>query len=356
MINLDDFKIIKNLDQSNMISSIELLGDQINQTWEEVNKIPIPQSYQRIDKIIFSGMGGSALGAYVAKYLYGNNLGKPFEIINDYHLPSYVNENTLVVVGSYSGNTEETISCFNEALKKKAKTVAISAGGKLEVLAKKHKIPFYKINPKFNPCNQPRMGIGYSIFALLTIFNRLKLVSITKNDIDSLKKIIKENDNHYGIKVFTKKNLAKQLALKIYNRIPIFIAGEFLIGAIHAIRNQINENAKSLAVYFPLPELNHHLLEGLRFPNLISKNDFYLLCQSPLYSDKIKKRLTITNEILLKYKHQSFIFQPKAKEKLYQVIETISFGAYLGYYLAILYQIDPSPIPNVDFFKKRLES
>lgn len=356
MVNLDNNQIYQKLDRSNMLGSIELLGEQIEQTWNEVSQIRIPEDYHEVNKIVFSGMGGSALGAYVAKYLYAGNLKFPFEVINDYHLPHYVDEKTLVIIGSYSGNTEETLSSFFEAVKKRAKVIALSSGGKLKIEAEKEKIPFYQIKPKFNPCNQPRMGIGYAIFALLTFFNQLKLIPLKRNGIDVIKKTLTRNNDLYGKKTPLSENPAKQLAQKIYNKIPIFIAGEFLVGAVHAIRNQINENAKSLAVYFPLPELNHHLLEGLRFPNKINENDFYILIQSDLYSGKIKKRLLITNEMLLGHHHQTFIYQPKSKEKLVQIIETIGFGAYVGYYLALLYQIDPSPIPNVDLFKKKLGS
>lgn len=356
MINLDDKKIYKQLDKSNMLGSIELLGEQINQTWQEVNKIHIPQSYLKINQIVFSGMGGSALGAYVAKYLYNNQLKIPFEVINDYYLPSYVDEKTLVIVGSYSGNTEETISCFNEALKKKAKVFVIATGGKLELLAKKNGYPLYQIKPRFNPCNQPRLGIGYAIFALLTLFHRLKIIFLEKNDINDLKQILQESNQKYGVNNPTKKNLAKKIALKIYNKTPIFIAGEFLVGAVHAIRNQINENAKSLAIYFPLPELNHHLLEGLRFPAKIRETNVYLLFQSDLYTKKIKKRLIITDEMIKNHKYQTIIYQPSSKKSLYQVIEAIGFGVYLAYYLAVLYRIDPSPIPIVDLFKKKIET
>lgn len=355
-MNLDNTQQIKKLDKSNMAGSIEMLEEQIQQTWDEVNALEIPGDYKNVNNIVFSGMGGSALGAYVAKNLYTTQLKQSFEIVNDYRLPGYVDEDTLVVVGSYSGTTEETISSLREALEKKAKIVTISTGGKLEEIALQNNLPFYKLNPKYNPSNQPRMGIGYSVFALLALLTKLDIISITEKDIQHIKEKVHENRNNYGIKTSTEYNKAKQLAQTLLGRVPIFIAGEFLIGAIHAVRNQLNENAKSIAVYFPLPELNHHLLEALQFPSDITKRDLYIFFHSNLYSDNIAKRSNITRDVVKQNGHQTFVYTPTAKTPLAQTMEAINFGSYIGYYLAFLHEIDPSPIKWVEKFKNKLAS
>lgn len=353
---LDDVNKIKSLDKSNMAGSIELLGSQVEQTWNEIQTMDFPQDYKKVDKIVFSGMGGSSLGAYVGKYLYGNEIAQSLEIVNDYHLPSYVDENTLVIAGSYSGTTEETISCLKEGLAKGAKAIAIATGGTLEEMAKENNIPFYQVNPKFNPCNQPRMGIGYSVFAFLTILSKLNIVKIQDSAIQNIKKALSQNNEKYGVSVASAQNPAKQLAQMLFDRIPVFIAGEFLIGAVHTIRNQLNENAKALAVYFPLPELDHHLLEALRFPNKITENDVYVFFHSKLYSEKITKRSIITKEVVEEKGHKTFVFEPSSSDKLSQIMELINFGSYAGYYLSLLYGIDPSPITAVQNFKKKLAS
>lgn len=351
---LDDLNKIKSLDSSKMFSSIESLPDQIKQTWEDFKSIGLPKDYTNFDNIVFSGMGGSALGAYVCKYLYSHKFKQPLEIINDYYLPEYVNNKTLVIVGSYSGSTEETLSGLNKALEKKAKVFIITTGGKLEQEAFKHNIPYYKIVPKYNPCNQPRMAIGYSIFALISLFNKLSLIRIPDQDINELKSILRENNDKYGIKNHTETNEAKQLAKKLYGKLPILIAGEHLIGSIHAIRNQVNENAKSLAVYFPLPELNHHLLEALQFPEYLHEKDHYVLFDSNNYSEKIRLRTKITNEALIENGHTTSYKKFNRESKLSETIELIHFGSYVGYYMALLNDIDPSPIPWVEKFKTKL--
>lgn len=356
MNNLDDLSFIKSLDKSNMLGSIELLGEQIKQTWEEVNTLSIASEYANVNRIVFSGMGGSSLGAYVAKHLYTNDLRQSFEIVNDYTLPGYVDENTLVVVGSYSGTTEETISGLHEAHKREAKIITIATGGVLEEFSTTNNVPFYKLMPKYNPSSQPRMGIGYSVFALLTILSKLKFIQITDRDIDELITSLKQNNELYGPSIPAANNQAKELASKLFNKLPIFIAGEFLVGAIHAMRNQLNENAKSLAIYFPVPEMNHHLLEALRFPEDLKQRDFYILFQSSLYSPKIKKRIDISHQVIEQNGHQAILIDRNQENKLIQVMTTINFGSYVGFYLAILYGIDPSPIFWVEEFKKKLSA
>ncbi len=351
-MTLDDKAYIQKIDSANMIGSIEMLGKQIQQTWEEVSAIQIPDSYKDIQNIVFAGMGGSALGAHVFKNLYASQISVPFEIISDYNLPSYVSQNTLVVAGSYSGTTEEVLSCFDQALSKTKKLIAISAGGSLEERAHANNIPFYKIDPKFNPCNQPRMGIGYSIFALLTFLHKLGIITISENERAEINSCIENTNKEFGLAAHSEKNVAKQIAFMTHEQVPILIAGEHLVGAIHASRNQINENAKSLACYFPIPELNHHLLEGLKFPT--SNNDHYVLIHSNEYSPKIIKRMEITKDVLQKNGHEITEVIAQGTSKLAQVIQTVHFGSYVGFYLSMLYGIDPSPIPNVEGFKKEL--
>ncbi len=351
-MSLDDLSYIKQLDSANMVGSIELLDKQIQQTWEEVSQIDVPDSYKSVTKIVFAGMGGSALGAHVFRHLYAPTIKIPFEIVSDYNLPVYVDDNTLVITGSYSGTTEEVLSCFDQAVEKTKNIIAISAGGTLEEKARSNSVPFFKIDPKFNPCDQPRMGIGYSVFAILAFMNKLDIITITDSELEGVYTVLKENNQKNGLSVLGEQNKAKQLAYLFHDNVPILVAGEFLVGAIHAARNQINENAKSLAMYFPIPELNHHLMEALTFPN--SNNDYYVLFNSSLYSPKITTRLALTKGVLEKSGHGILEIEAHGSSKLAQVMQTINFGSYVGFYLSMLYGIDPSPIPNVQGFKEKL--
>ncbi len=353
-INLDSPELYSKLDTQNMRASILELPLQLKQTWEEIQSMNIDPQYGNVKNIVFSGMGGSALGAYVLKYLYGGSLNIPFEIVNDYNLPAYVSSETLVIVQTYSGTTEETLSCFHQAREKGAKIYAVSAGGTLEQEAHSAGSFFYKIDPQHNPSNQPRMAIGYSIFALIAFLDKLKMIKVDPETLDDVYTTLDTNNIQYGIGAPTENNSIKQLAWNTHEKLPIFIAAEHLIGSIHATRNQLNENAKSLAVYFPLPECDHHLLEGLIYPHSLDQNDMYIFLRSSDYSNRLKARLTATEETMKSLHHDTFIIDVPGKHKLSQTVAAIHIGSYLGFYLAMLNGIDPSPIPQVEGFKKRI--
>src|SRR3972149_2629074 len=189
---------IKKLDTQNVYGSVLALPDQCLHAWEEANKVEIPEDYKNVENIVMCGMGGSGLGARVIESLYFSKLSKPLTRVNDYHLPPYVTEKSLVFVSSYSGNTEETVQNLNEALEKKAKIIVVGAGGKLIDIARENGLPFYQIVPTYNPSNQPRMAIGYSIVGQLVLASKAGLLDIKKEEIESavntMKKLIDEND------------------------------------------------------------------------------------------------------------------------------------------------------------------
>lgn len=350
---LDDRTAVVQLDKSNMLGSIEALADQVRQAWDDVNKLTFTATAE-IHHVVVAGMGGSALGADVAKHAFKDVLTAPLDVVNSYHLPAYVNEHTLVILSSYSGSTEEVLSCAQEAKAKKAQVMAIAAGSKLADLAKTENYPIYIINPEFNPSNQPRMAIGYAITGLLGMLAKAGVCTLTQNEIDEvINTIIRTNDS-CNIAVPQDKNQAKLLAFTALDRRPILIASDFLTGAIHTAANQFNENAKVFADYKIVPELNHHLMEGLRFPNSNTNTHVFVLVFSQLYESAIQKRISLTQQVIEQNHIETIELHLTAESKLTQVFELITILAYATFYLSMLENIDPSPIPFVDWFKEEL--
>jgi len=351
---LDNLDKIKKLDKSDLLGSIEQLPDQCEQTWQEVKNLKIPDGYLKIANIVINGMGGSGLGPHVVKSVFFDSLKIPLEVINSYTLPGYVNENTLVILSSYSGTTEEVLQTGKEALNRKAKCLGITVGGKLEEFCQQNNFPYFKINPKHNPCGQPRMGLGYSILGVVGLINQCGLIKIEDKEIDFLVKTLRKINNLYEVKVSTKENLAKKVALKFFGKITILVAAEFLAGSIHTWQNQQHEVAKNYGSYFLISELNHHLLEGMSRPKLNSKNLISFFAVSDLYSPLVIKRFKITKEVFEKNKIEAVEYKCQENDKIKQAFELIHFGSYVNFYLAILNNIDPSPIPWVDYFKEKL--
>lgn len=354
MTNLDDIAAMKKLDTVGVVGSIEQLGGQCKQAWEEVPKIVFPDSYKTITSIVFSGMGGSALGAYVMKSLFSDVLPVPFEIVNDYHLPPYVGEQTLVILASYSGTTEETISCAKEAIAKRACVTGLTIGGNLAELLKAAKVPAYIFEPRYNPSNQPRLGTGYSVFGQIALFNSLGLLHVTESTVREVGSVLTMGNTLYGLASGTDKNRAKQIALSFKEKIPVIVSAEFLGQVGRVIRNQIHESAKTFAAYHMIPELNHHLMEGLTNPAVNKDVLKFLFLTSTDYSPHIAKRVMITKNVVSKQGIAVEEYQTTAKDKVAQAFECIQFGAYVNYYMAMLYDLDPSKIPWVDYFKQEL--
>ncbi len=354
MRNLDSEKEIKDFDKGKVLESVRRLPAQVEQAWAEINKLKFPKACSLAKNVVIAGMGGSALGGRIIDSLVPFRARAPIEIFTEYHLPNYVNKDTLVIASSYSGNTEETISATREALKKGAQIFGITTGGKLGELLKKENLPSYIYTPKENPAKQPRLALGYSVMATMAILARCGFIILSQDEIKSavstLEEFIKEFDSH----VPEDKNLAKRMAVKLKGKIPILVASEHLVGALHAFKNQLNEGSKTFSVSFDIPELNHHLMEGLRNPAMAKEYLYFLFFESKLYSSRIQKRYPITREVVEKNEIDYSVYQLRSSKKIQQIFEALSFGSFVHFYLAFLYGVDPLKVPWVDYFKEKL--
>jgi len=351
MLDLDNLQEIKKLDKENVLSSIDALPKQCLHAWEDNEKLEVPDSYRDINKIIMTGMGGSGLGARVIESVFANTLKYPLIRINEYDLPKYTDEKTLVICSSFSGTTEETVQNAHQAQKARAKWMAIGTGCTLIDFAKEQKVPYYQIIPTYNPSRQPRMALGYSVCGQLAMVSKAGIVNITKQDIVSLTKDMEVIINEANANVPAERNPTKMLAKKLYGKKIAFVAARHLLGTAHVTKNQMNENAKNFTTIFSIPELNHHLMEGLQFPKSNQEDLLFLFVNSNLYPNRIQQRFTITQNIVKENKIQYVNWQAKSSSVLSQAFEFIQFGGYVEFYLAMLNGINPAPIPYVDKFK-----
>ena len=356
MINLDSIEEIKRIDKSGILGSIVALADQMQQTWTEIKERPVPESCRLAKNVVISGMGGSALGGRIVDSLITDRARTPIEVFTEFRLPNYVNKDTFVILSSYSGNTEETLSAAHEALNRGAALFCITTGGKLGQFMEDNKLDGYLINPVHNPSNQPRMGLGYSVVAVLAALAKCEFINLLDSEVADAIDIAREFSEEFGIGKPRPSNLAKLLAAKLVGKIPLLIASEHLIGVSHAFKNQLNENAKTFSLLFDIPELNHHLLEGLRNPAAAKKFLHFIFLESDLYSKEVKLRYPITREVVEKQEVETSIYKLHSNKKLNQIFEELVFGSYVNFYLAMLYELDPAPIPWVDYFKTKLSS
>ncbi len=354
MSKLDNIAEINKLDKKQVAASIEKLPDQIEQAWREASKIEFPENYKSVKNVVIDGMGGSALGPELITYVFKDRLKVPVVVINSYDLPKFVDEETLVVISSYSGTTEEPLYAGDQALSAGYKIAGITVGGKLGEFLEKNNLPGYIFKEENNPSQQPRLGLGYSVGGILGMFESLGLLDIENQEMERVLFCTRELNSKLLPKNPTSGNFAKELATKLQGNSIAVMAGEFLSANAHIFANQFNETAKTYATYFLQSELNHHLLEGLSKPGNLRENLKIILLESDLYSDKIKKRTKITRDIIEKQKVETITVKLEGDTPLVQAFEAIVVSSWTTFYLGILNGFDPSDIPWVDYFKKQL--
>ncbi|OGO20048.1 MAG: bifunctional phosphoglucose/phosphomannose isomerase [Chloroflexi bacterium RBG_16_50_11] len=349
--NLDDIKLYPSIDPEGMLARIKELPMQCQQAWQSAMSLALPANYRNVDKVVVLGMGGSAIGGDLVRTLVQEEAKIPVLIHRDYGLPAFVDDKTLLIASSYSGNTEETLSGFELALKTGAKKLVMTSGGKLGKMAEAHHIPLFKIEYKA----QPRAALGFSFIPTLGIMQKLGFISDKSADVKEAIQVLEKLSARLDEKSPQKSNPAKQLAQRLYGCLPVIYGAGIAAEAAHRWKTQLNENSKSWAFYEVFPELNHNATVGFPLPKEIASKIRVVLLRSPTFNARIKLRYDVTCE-LLKQSGVAYEFvDGEGQSALSQMVSLVSFGDYVSYYLAILYKVDPSPVKVISYLKERLE-
>jgi len=357
-MNLDNIKQYKKLDKGHVAESISHLPDQVRQVLHEARLIKVPREYSKVTQVVVNGMGGSNIGARIIKSAFADQIKAPISIEPGYGVQAHVNKNTLYIISSYSGTTEEPLSTYKAAKKRGAKIMAItehSKKSKLEKLMLKNNIPGYIFKPEHNPSGQPRMGIGYTLFGIAVMIAKAGLFKVEVEEIEDIIASLEIWDRELRPTIKTKNNKAKQLAMKLYNKVPTLIAAEFLTGNVKALRNQISENSKHFPIFLTLPDLNHFAMEGLTYPASNKRTLVFVFFDSMLYHPRIQKRSRLTKQVIKKNGIEVAEHTLQGKTKLQQSFEMLQLGTWITYYLGMLNGVDPVNIPWVDWFKEKLK-
>ncbi len=342
---------IKRIDPTGVFASVLAVSDQAAQAWKESRKVVLPTVYRKASHIVICGMGGSLLGAHLLTRLYEDRLRVPLTLVNGYNLPKSVDGKTLVVLSSYSGTTEEILACARAAQKVTRMRIGITLGGKLLQGLRRANKPVYQIVETYNPSHQPRVGVGYSVFGQLGLLRSYIGVgnSEVQNAIGHANKI-----RHQWAQTAAGIAKTRKLFQFFKDRMPVIIASEFLEGNAHVFSNQLNESAKSFSRYHVVPELNHHLLEGLDNPKAVVKKSAFLFLESSLYSPKNQRRMLLTKKIAQTQGAHVESLHIQGQDKLSAVLELLFISGYFSTAAAINQGIDPSEIQWVHYFKKHL--
>jgi glucose/mannose-6-phosphate isomerase len=350
MVNLDDIQIYERLDPQNMREHLQGLPEQCRDAWNKAIKFPLPKDFMAVDKIVILGMGGSAIGGDLVRSLF-HSQKKPIIFVNrEYDLPAFVDDKTLVIASSYSGNTEETLSAFSQSLEKKCQKLAITTGGKLKPMAEKAGVPVFIIDY----VGQPRAALGYGFMSLIAFLQTKGLVEDQTSNVEAMIQDLEKQLAELKETVPTGSNVAKQLAGKLYRKIAVIYGAGILSQVAHRWKTQMNENGKACAFYEIFSELNHNAVVGYQFPQGLASEIYVVMLRCPSLHHRLLLRYKITGDMLAQNGIGYKIVDSKGKSELSQMLGLIYLGDWVSYYLAMLNETDPTPVKIIEYLKKRL--
>jgi glucose/mannose-6-phosphate isomerase len=350
--DLDDLDHLRAIDRDNMLAHIDDLADQFQDAWALAQSLPLPPSHQHPRQIVLCGMGGSAIGGDLTAALIAPTSPVPLNVVRGYDLPAYATgPDTLVIVSSYSGNTEETLSAAAQALDHGAQVLAITTGGQLATSAAANGYPVWQFDYK----SQPRGAIGWGFGLLIGLAHRLGLAPALEANIAEGIEVLRKHTPQYHAASPVHENPAKRGAGQLMGRLPVIFGGGPFEPVARRWKCQLNENSKVWAEFEAMPEANHNAVVGIGFPADHNLNVAAIFISSPkIDHPRVRLRHDLTYRLCLQNAIMADKFHPQGESALAQMMHAIQFGDYVSFYTAIAYAVDPTEILPIVELKEQL--
>ncbi len=342
-------KDIKKYDKSNMLDFILNFSDQIKDAIDIGKNTNIEQPAKGISHVLVTGMGGSAIGGDIFQKLFSVSATVPCNVIRDYRIPAWANRNTLVIVVSFSGNTEETVSAYEAAISKGCPCIVSSGGGKVLEIAKKEKHQVIQI-PGGRP---PRTALGYLFFPLFVNFVKWGFIKSSLIDYEELFEVIEKMAEKNDPTREPNNSFSFKVAQDCLNRIPIFYTSAEMEAIGRRWKSQICENSKVLAFYNSFPEMNHNEIVGWQRAAEMNLNDqlFVFFIRDRDDHPKVQKRMDIVRELINQSVTPVQEIYSEGESLLARIFFLLYLADFVSFNLAILNKEDPTPIENIDYLK-----
>lgn len=341
---LDDISVINQRDPQGMLQEVAKGPAQLAYKFD-IDLSNLPQRDQ-IDHVVLLGMGGSALAGEFLKVWPG--LDVPFVICRNYDIPKFVNDRTLVMACSYSGNTEETLEAMDKAERAGAHLAVIAHGGKLKERAEAQNLPFAELPHTV----QPRTATFYGLRAMATVLEGVGLFDGALAELEEVAAKLADVHKKWEPSVPTAQNSAKQLAEDFAGKTPI-IYGGILYGCAYKWKISFNENAKNTAWCNQIPEFNHNEFIGWS-SHPIEKPFAVVNLVSSFDHPRVRERFTVSDKMLSGMRPEAVDIEAEGDSLLEQLVWTVVYGDYVTTYMALVNGVNPSPVDLVEKFKKEL--
>jgi glucose/mannose-6-phosphate isomerase len=346
---LDNLSEIKRVDKSDMLSFCV----EAPKHYAEAAKIAKAVSirYLKPQTVIVSGMGGSAIGGELLKDWARDKIAVPIEVCREYSLPAYANKNTLVFVVSYSGETEESLSAFLDAIKRKCMIVCISSGGVLHEFAEKLNVPYLHVPSGM----APRATLPYLFMPLPILLNKIGLVSDVTSEISETIKILRNISDSNLPEKLVSNNFSKKLASNICGTVPVVYGFGIYRAVAQRFKTQFNENSKVPAKWEFFSELDHNEIVGWEAVKELAECFSVIFIRDNDESEAMRQRIEATKELICEESVKVFEVQSIGKSRLAKMSSVICTGDFTSVYLAIMRGIDPTPVKTITLLKKKMK-
>ncbi|MFI5240991.1 MAG: SIS domain-containing protein [Microgenomates group bacterium] len=335
----------ENLDSMEIGKALELFPEQVKTTFEQ----SLASNIEKLDfdSVVVSGMGGSSNAGKIIQSIVEGKSSIPMIVFNDYGLPGWVNEKTLVVANSYSGNTEETLSALVVAKEKGCQVIGVTTSGKVAEMITSGEIKGAIVDAKdTNPSGYPKSGLGLSLGALLGALIKVGFLNLTKEELyQSLEEVVE----------IRKSWDVEEKAKEFDGKVPVMFSSRALLGPLNAGRNATCEIGRVFTIFYDFPEVNHVLIEATQKPDLVKQNFRYLFFESDFDNERIKIRYQVTKKIFDRQTLSYASYKLKGKTFLTQCLELPHYCAWLGYHFSMLRNEDPGPEPWIIELKEALK-
>lgn len=346
---LDDLEKIRNIDKSNMLSFCVEASEHYRKAARLAETFSL--DYANPDTIVVAGMGGSGIGGELLKDWARDRIAVPIEVCKEYSLPAYAHRKTLVFVVSYSGETEETLSVFRDAIKRKCMIASISSGGKLHEFAERLSLPNLLVPSGM----APRATLPYLFIPLVTTLDNIGLVSNVDDEISETTSLLKQVGLDNSPDKPLDDNSSKKLAKNVCGTIPAVYGFGFYRTAAQRLKTQFNENSKNPAKWETFPELDHNEIVGWEEPAKLAQCFSAILIRDPEEPPEIRQRIDVTKELMSRQMKRIYEVQSLGTSRLAKMTSVICTGDFASVYLAILRGIDPTPVKTITLLKSKLE-
>ena len=342
---LDNANVIKQRDSNDALGVVSAQSQQLS--WEAIIENQVDYGDFSPQNVVLAGIGGSALGGLIAKNWL--NLEIPFEVVRDYKLPNFINENSLVICVSVSGNTEETLAALADVRTRNAKIIIIASGGKLLEIAESESLPYIRLQK----ISQPRYGVFMHLRAITKILNQFNIANGEYEELAAQEKSVQEFISTITTNITIDNNVAKQLAIKCVGKTPVVFASSTFAPVAYKWKISFNENSKNVAFWNEYPEFNHNEMIGWT-SHPVEKPFAILDLRSEFDNPRNIERMELSDKLLSGRRPAAEVINLHGENTLCQMLCGMALGDFVSIYLGILNNVDPTPVGLVEKFKAEL--